>query len=131
KRVEIKPLEGSSSDLVGMGGVVGETISSSKVENVTSHVTIVDKGYRLGGIIGRASNTIITKVASNVYIRGNASSYIGGLVGGMTDSSIAESFSRGDLAGIGNSGTGGIIGRIEGGTNIIENVYTESNIKRD
>jgi len=101
------------------GGLLGEATGSTvKLSASTADVTVVGSiTYRLGGLIGSASNnTIIERCYSSgdVSMTTSIGYHVGGLAGQIVDSSVTSSYSLGSVSMIASIGynAGGLAGEI-------------------
>ncbi len=101
-------VEGKVSGEHCVGGIVGNSDSSSIISNCYNDVGVTGSSY-VGGIVGSMSSSLI----SNCYNIGNvigSSASVGGIVGGNTSSStISNCYNIGCVTGSGKN-VGGIVG---------------------
>lgn len=113
-------------DDVGLFGVT----NGATIRNINSLTGTVLGRTSVGGLVGRATNTSISKVHSAIAVTGDPSSpvssgsaaayYVGGLVGQMNGGSIGGSSSSGAVTATGDgASTGNVVGGLVGyGNNV-------------
>ena len=108
----------SNTDNVGLFGVV----NNANISDVGVNNGFVNGNGKVGGLIGFANNSTVSKVFFSGSV--NGSSDVGGLIGLTNGGNVSESFSDAVVSGVNN--TGGLIGKSV--STLFSNSYSLSSV---
>ena len=123
----------SSSYPTSLGGLVGRAEKS--IINDSFSAVNVHQGYIVGGLIGFASDSIISFSATNFFYNSTDTPlYVGGLIGEVQSNVTVNNcytntymeLPNGKASGSGSTNLGGLIGQWAGERNIINSSFTTS-----
>ena len=115
------------NNLVNIGGLAGNVLENSEINNSYSTSTIVASGEssQIGGIAGGITNSAINNCYNTGKIEGNEA--VGGIAGYSNNCIIYNCYNSNNI--IGNSGVGSIIGIIANkGVRITNCYYLENTV---
>lgn len=102
--------KGKFAGTFSVGGLVGASLLG-KIEECTTSGSGTSSDIGLGGLVGAAGQTSISKSSSSVTLQGGSD--IGGLIGSAQRMSISDSSASGNVSGTTEGGiAGGLVGSI-------------------
>lgn len=122
-------VEGVICGVSKIGGLVGYA-NGGTITNTAAYVAVstyetvnLDNSDLIGGLVGQADTTVISKSFVHGDVNAETSKVIGGLVGEVIGADAFSNYFEGDIIGTGN--VGGLIGRTYGA---VYDSYTKTNV---
>jgi len=108
-------VNGTVCGLDQVGGLVGYGYDGS-VTNTASYayVDVNGSGYNIGGLVGEANLTVVSKSFVEADVIAPSAKLVGGVVGYVTGASAYGNYFKGDINATGNFG--GLVGKMEYGS---------------
>lgn len=108
-------VNGTVCGLNQVGALVGYAYSGSITSTASyAHVDVTGNGFNIGGLVGEANATVVSKSFVEADVDAPNGKVVGGVVGYVTGASAYGNYFKGDLVATGNFG--GVVGKMESGS---------------